>query len=106
MSCENCQKPETALNSSLCYSCIDIQETKRENYKDAMSEETRDEDAVNLDYAHKRGVSDGSKNRAPIFRSTTARGIVACGDDPMAEEWDNASRQAYLKGYDEGYENT
>ena len=37
MSYTVCQKSPAIQNSSLCSGCIDSQETKRENYKNAMS---------------------------------------------------------------------
>ena len=49
--------------------------------------------------AWERGNSDARKNRSPIFRSTRANGIVANGDDPMADNWDEEARSAYLAGF-------
>ena len=49
--------------------------------------------------AFKRGQQDAAKGRPPIFRSTRAYGIVAEGDDPMADNWSQEDRQEYLNGY-------
>lgn len=49
--------------------------------------------------AYARGFRDASRDRPPIFRSTTSRGIVAEIDDPLADEWSEAARRAYLEGY-------
>lgn len=52
--------------------------------------------------AYRRGYEDAAKGRAPIFRSTTSRGIVAEIDDSQADEWSDDMRQAYLDGYNAG----
>jgi hypothetical protein len=49
-----------------------------------------------------RGRYDAQRDRAPIFRSTRAYGIVAEIDDPLADEWDDTARADYLRGYDAG----
>lgn len=50
--------------------------------------------------AFNRGFDDCRADRAPIFRSTRARGIVPAIDDPQADDWSNDLRQSYLTGYD------
>ncbi len=54
--------------------------------------------------AYERGVYDASRDRAPLFRSTSARGIVSTSEDPLSDEWSQIARQAYLDGYDESQE--
>jgi hypothetical protein len=49
--------------------------------------------------AYSRGIYDADRDRPPIFRSTTSRGIVAEIDDELADEWSQAERSAYLEGY-------
>jgi hypothetical protein len=49
--------------------------------------------------AYNRGQSDAKRNRPPIFRSTRAYGIIPTADDPMADNWTDEDRQAYLNGY-------
>jgi len=49
--------------------------------------------------AYQRGQQDAARDRPAIFRSTRAHGIVAEGDDPMADNWSDQDRQEYLAGY-------
>ena len=49
--------------------------------------------------AFKRGQYDARRYRDAIFRSTR-RGIVPTIDDPMADDWSEENRQAYLDGYE------
>jgi hypothetical protein len=54
--------------------------------------------------AIQRGFDDATKDRAPLFRSTRAHGIVATvdTDHPNWDRWSDDDRRAYLAGYDAG----
>jgi hypothetical protein len=49
--------------------------------------------------AFNRGHYDATHDRAPIFRSTRAYGIVAETDDPLSDKWTTVNREQYLCGY-------
>jgi hypothetical protein len=62
---------------------------------DATVEDT----SITLVEAYERGRADAAKERAPLFRSTRAHGILANSDDALADDWNKTARRAYLDGY-------
>lgn len=62
--------------------------TRQPKAKDDVTKRARD-----------RGKHDAERERAPIFRSTRAFGIIPQVDDPGADDWTEEARAAYLEGY-------
>lgn len=93
--CPLCTKPSSEF-SKLCSDCIDVQETKREQYKEAM-------DPDGGSWCYKRGLDDGCKQRSPLWERKRY-GITTDIDCHLAEDWSDTDREDYVKGYDVGYE--